>query len=269
MFTESASLASADVAGDVHLGTGLGEGEVTRAQAYLGVGAEHLAGKGEEHLFQVGETHVLVYIQSFHLMEEAMCAGTDGLITIYASWTKNAEWGLMTFHVVGLIIAGVRTQEDVFGHIVGIALLDEECVLHVSGGMVGRKVEHGEHVFVIIYLRTIGQHEAHARENVDDVVGDNGKWMARAQLNGVGGAREVDVVTSGLGLFQLLPQLVDAGDGSLLELVDLDADRLFLFGGDIVEIGHEGIDFTFLTKIFQAKLFNLLGIGSRESAYLF
>ena len=44
MLAEATTLAAADVAGNVHFGTGLGEWEVAGTQTNLGVGAEHLAG---------------------------------------------------------------------------------------------------------------------------------------------------------------------------------------------------------------------------------
>ena len=70
VLAEAASLAAADVATDVHLCTGLSEGEVAGTETNLGVGAEHFAGEGEQHLLEVGEADILVDIQAFDLMEE-------------------------------------------------------------------------------------------------------------------------------------------------------------------------------------------------------
>ena len=55
VLAESATLAAADMARDVHLGTRFGEGEIARTKANLGVGTKHLAGKRQKNLLQVGE----------------------------------------------------------------------------------------------------------------------------------------------------------------------------------------------------------------------
>ena len=91
MLAEAATLTATDEAGDVHLGTGLCEGEVAGTQTNLGVGTKHLLGKREQHLLEVGERYVLVDIESFHLMEEAVGAGCDGLVTINAAWADDAN----------------------------------------------------------------------------------------------------------------------------------------------------------------------------------
>ena len=49
-FAERAALAATKVTADIHFGRGLGEGEVARAETYLGLGAEHLAGEVEQCL---------------------------------------------------------------------------------------------------------------------------------------------------------------------------------------------------------------------------
>ena len=77
-FAEGASLAAADVAADVHFGTGLCEGEVRRTQTYLRLAAEHLLGEEQQYLLQVGERHVLVDIQSLYLV--------DGWAVRHAPW---------------------------------------------------------------------------------------------------------------------------------------------------------------------------------------
>ena len=103
MLAETATLTTTDMTRDVHLCTWLCEWEVAWTQAYLRVWTKHLASKGEKHLLQVGERHVLVDVKTLYLMEEAMGACRDGLITIYASWAKNADRGFVSFHVVSLI----------------------------------------------------------------------------------------------------------------------------------------------------------------------
>ena len=90
VLAESASLSAADMAGYVHFGRRLGEWEVRRTEAYLRALSEHLACKVEQRLFQVGERHVLVYIEGFHLMEEAMRACRDGFVSVNSARTDDA-----------------------------------------------------------------------------------------------------------------------------------------------------------------------------------
>ena len=91
MLAEAATYTTADMAGNVHLSRRLREGEVTGTQTDFRIGTEELTGESQQHLFQVGETHVLIDIETFYLVEEAMGTGCDGLIAIYASGTNNAN----------------------------------------------------------------------------------------------------------------------------------------------------------------------------------
>lgn len=93
MLAERASFASAEIAADVHFGRRFSEGEEAGSETYLGFGSEHLAGEVEESLVQVGEGDVLVDIEGFDLMEEAMRARGDGFVAVYASGTDDADRG--------------------------------------------------------------------------------------------------------------------------------------------------------------------------------
>lgn len=50
VLAEATTLATADVAGDIHLCTGLCEGEIAGTKADFRVRSKHLTGKSEEHL---------------------------------------------------------------------------------------------------------------------------------------------------------------------------------------------------------------------------
>ena len=93
-----AALAVADVAAYVNLGRRLGEREERRPHADFGVGTEHLAGKQEYGLLEVSERHVFVYIQTFDLMEDAVRAGTDGLVSEHSARTDDADGKFHLFH---------------------------------------------------------------------------------------------------------------------------------------------------------------------------
>ena len=71
-FAERTTGTAADITTDIHLGAGLGEGEITRTQTDLGLGTEHLLAEIKQRLAQVSKADVLVDIQSFYLMEETV-----------------------------------------------------------------------------------------------------------------------------------------------------------------------------------------------------
>ena len=163
----------------------------------------------------------------------------------------------------------MRAEQDVLRHIVQFRLFHEERVLHVAGGMVGGKVHLGEHMQVVFHLRSVGQHESHAREYVDDFVPDDGQRMACAHLDGVGRARQVDVVVLGFCRSRLFAKRVNLVEGSLFQLVDFNTHGLLLVGSHVAEVGHQGVDFTFLAEVLQSELFNFLCIRGGQSVYFF
>ena len=94
-------------------------------------------------------------------MEEAVGTGCDGLIAIDSAWADDADGGceltVLSMHVLhhtSLDRRGMRTQEDVLGHIIGM-LRDEESVLHVTGRMVGSEIHLSEHVQIVFHLWSI------------------------------------------------------------------------------------------------------------------
>ena len=72
--------------------------------------------------------------------------------------------------------------------------------------MVSGKVQHGEHVLVVVDLGTVIEREAHALEDVDDLILDNGQRVTCTQGDGVGCACQVLVVVAGIGRGDLLAQ---------------------------------------------------------------
>ena len=102
MLAEVAALAATQVARDIHLSRWLCEGEVRRAKAYLRFRSKHLAGEVEKCLLQVGKRHVFVDIESFHLVEEAVCTIGNCLIAIHAAGAHNADWWLCVLHHAAL-----------------------------------------------------------------------------------------------------------------------------------------------------------------------
>ena len=194
MLAEVATLTATDVAGDIHLCARLCEWEVARAETNLSICTKHLTCKGKEHLLEVGETYILIYIETFYLMEEAVSAGADSLVTVNAAWAEHTDRWLMSFHIVGLVVRSMAAEEHILGNVVAIGLLYKEGILHIAGWVVGSKVEHRKYVLVVIYLRTLEKGKAHASENVDNLILHYGEWVAGTERYRVGGTGQVDII---------------------------------------------------------------------------
>ena len=194
MLAEVATLTATDVAGNIHLCTRLCEWEVARTETNLSICTKHFTCKGKEHLLEVGETYVLIYIETFYLMEETVSAGADSLVTVNATWAEHTDRWLMGFHIVSLVARSMAAEEHILGNIVRVGLLYKEGVLHIAGRVVGSKVEHRKYVLVVIYLRTLEKGKAHASENVDNLILHYGEWMAGTECYRVGGTGQVDII---------------------------------------------------------------------------
>ena len=164
VFAEAATLAAADVAGNVHFGRRLCEGEVRRAQANLRVRAEHLAGESEQHLFKsVNETSLSMYKPSTWWKKQ--CARAEMASLRYTRPGQITRiGGAVVFHHAALHARSVRAQDHI-----GMRL-HEESVLHVACRMIFGKVHRAKHMPVVFDLRTVGKRKAHASEDVDDLL---------------------------------------------------------------------------------------------------
>ncbi len=244
MLAEAATCATADVARDVHLGTWLGEGEIGWAQTYLGVWAEELTCKGEHDLLEVGEADVLVDIESFYLVEEAVGTGCDSLVTIHSAWTDNTYRGLLLLHNTCLNTGGVATQEDILGDVAEFALFHEESVLHIACRVVSGKIHLGEDMEVVFYLWSVGKGEAHALEYLYYLILDDRERMASAKLNRVGGTGKVECLLSVLLSGELVTQTVDFVESECLDLIDKWTKDAFVLWCYIAKVCHEVVDGT-------------------------
>ena len=175
----------------------------------------------------------------------------------------------MSLHVMCLIVGGMTAQEHILGYVIIVALLDEEGILHVTGWMIGCKVEHSEHVLVVVNLRTLIEGESHTAEDVDNLVLYDSQWMTCTQSHWISCTGQVDVIAACVSLFHLILESVDLGKGSLLQFVDFDTNLFFLVAWHIAEVGHEGIDFTLFAEILDAKLFYFFCVLSSQRIYFF
>ena len=141
--------------------------------------------------------------------------------------------------------------------------------MHVARWVVGREVEHGEDVLVVVNLWAVVEREAHALEYLYYLVLNDGKRMARAKVDGVGGARQVEAFLARLRGLHGLAQLVDFLRGHLLELVDLYSELLLLVLCHGAELVHELAYLTFLAQVFYPELFHVFRVLRGELRNLF
>ena len=191
-------------------------------------------------------------------MEEAVGARRDGFVAIDAAGADDADGRLLLLHHAALHAGSVGAKDDV-----GMAL-DEECVLHVTCRVVVGKVHRAKHVPVVFHLRTIGEGEAHATEDVDEFLLDEREGVACAERDGVGRSGEVEVAVVFLSGGQLCFEFVEAGLQGVFEFVDAHAYFAFLLRSHVAEVSHELIDQALLTEVFQSKCFELFFVLSDE-----
>ena len=160
------------IAGDVHLGRRFGKGEIRRAKAYFGFGSEHFLCEVKKHLPQIGERNILVHIQSFHLMKEAMRPIGDSFVSVGTPGANDANRGLCLFHHPALDTGRMRAKDDIG------AMLDEECVLHITSRMVFGEIHRREYMPIVLYLRPVGDTEAEAGKDLADLLLHQGDRMA-------------------------------------------------------------------------------------------
>src|SRR5688572_3149799 len=97
----------ANLATDVHLGAGLGERKVRWTETDLYILAIHFLHKEIKRLLEVCEGNMLIHVQSFNLVKEAMAARAHGFISIHAARAYDANGQRVVFHGAYLRIAGM------------------------------------------------------------------------------------------------------------------------------------------------------------------
>ena len=173
-------------------------------------------------------------------MEEAVRASRDCLIAVHAARANHADRRLRVLHHAALYAARMGAQHDV-----GM-LLHEERILHVACRVVFGEVHGRKHVPIVFHLRSVGHRETEAREDVDDFVFNDRERVARAELNGVRRAREVEVVVGVLFRGERLAQGVEFVLERGFEGIDFLSRLALLLRRHVAEVGHEVVEQAFL-----------------------
>ena len=114
---------------------GFSEGEKAWAEPEFDVGAEHLFGEGVDGGLEVGKRDLLVDVEPFELVEDAVASGADGFVAVDLSWADYPYGRFLVEHDSHLHRGGVGSEEHVGA---GVAAGDEKGVLHVAGGKLSR-----------------------------------------------------------------------------------------------------------------------------------
>ena len=267
MLADVAALAATDVARDVHLGRGLGEGEIGRTETHLGAFAEELLHEVVQGLLQVGKGDVLVDVKALNLVENAVGAGRDGFVAEHAARGDDADRRLMGLHHANLHTRGVGAQQHIRSLVDIGFLADEEGVLHVAGGMVEREVQGREHVVVVLNLRTFGDGEAEMREDLVDVA-THDRQRVTGTFHVGGGHAHVEAGIVAMLAFKLLQLLFHLLLNRVLQFVELHAHLLAELGGHVLEVGKQGRDDAFLAQISDAEFLQSLFALGLETTHL-
>src|SRR6267143_2268913 len=195
-----AALPAAERVRDVHLGGGLGEGEVAGPQPRLDVGAEERLHERVERAAQVRHRHALLHVQALDLVEHRRVRHV-GVAAVYLPRRDDADGRLARLeHGADLHRARVRAQ-DARGRL-GRSLwrrrqrrgVERERVLHVARRVVDGETELLEVVDVPLDLRTVGDVEPQAGEDLDNVVHRQRDRVAVTELLRAPGERDVELL---------------------------------------------------------------------------
>ncbi len=172
-------LAAGAVAADVHLGRRLGEREVVRPETRVdALDLEEPGDEGLQRPLQVAHVDVAVDHQPLDLMEhrgvggvrilpEGAARGDDADRRRLTGGDPRGRGGGPRLQGADLHRAGVGAQHLALA--VGVGA-QEEGVVQFARGVLGREVQGGEIVPVVLDVRPLGDREAHLGEDRDQLV---------------------------------------------------------------------------------------------------
>src|SRR5690348_4761570 len=220
---EPTALAVLGLPADIHLGRGLGEGEVAGAEAHLEIALEEGADELGQRALEVGETGGLVDQQAFDLVEHRR-VGLVRIAAVDLARRDDADRRLAPGHAADLHRRRMRAQQA--------TVTEVEGVVHGACRMVRREVQRLEVVPVVLDLRAIGTLVAEPREDRRDAFQRAGDRVDAAALAIAPGQADVELLGSEaaieLGLFQHLLARGQRVGESILHAVHFGAARLAL-----------------------------------------
>ena len=252
-------------AGDVDLDARLGEREVAGTQPHLGVLAEHLAREREQHALQVGERDVLVDRQALELVEHRHVRRVGRVGAVDAAGHDDVDRRLGDLHRAHLHRRGVRAQQHVLGEVEG--------VLRQPRRVLGRVVERGEVVVVVLDLRALEHREAEPDEDVLHLAPDlRDQVQVPDRRRRVAGQRDVDAIGRQtrvqLGRLERGRALAEQRLQRHLDLVGLLADRPALLRRQVADRAQRRGQLRLAPEQPHPQLLQLRGRAGRRDGRL-
>ena len=103
---------------------------------------------------------------------------------------------------------------------------------------------------VILHLRPVGKGEAHALEDIDNLILHDGERVTGTKCHRIWCTCEVYTLCVRLSLLCVLFEGFYLLDSQLFQLINLYADLFLHVGRNIPELCHEHSDLTFLAEVF-------------------
>ncbi len=166
----------ADLALDVELGGGLGEGEIRGPEPHLRRGGEHPPREAGERRLEVHEADSLVHRQAFELEERRRVGRVPGVVAVHHPRDDHAIGRRPRLHHPDLHRRGMGAEQDAVLALAG----QVEGVVQVHRRMVGREIEGAEVVPLGLRLGAHRDGEAELAEDGDHLVEHTGDRMERA-----------------------------------------------------------------------------------------
>ena len=206
---------------------------------------------------QIAEGDVGVDGEPFNLVEHGRVAGVRRIVAIDLARNHNAQRRLQLLHGANLHRRGVRAQQQPVAQSLLLLPCEEQGVLHVARGMVGRKVQRLEIVVIGLDLGALGNRVAKIAEHAHHLVHRADHGVLGAKWTSDAGQGDIDAfgieAASGSAVAQPLERRVDRSFNLRLQFVDaLTRISLGFFGrglepefvdlrGDAVFAGHPAI----------------------------
>ena len=145
-------------AADIHFRRRFGEREIARAESHRQIGhLEEGFGEIDQAAFEMAHMSVLIDHQPLDLMEHRRM-GDVGIAAIGAARRNDAVGRLTRFHGADLHRRGMRAQQQPRAI---LALGEIERVVHLPGRMLGRDVEGGEIMEIVLDVRPLSDGKTH------------------------------------------------------------------------------------------------------------
>src|SRR5262245_54861338 len=166
-----------------------------RTEPYANGWREHLAREREQRPLEIGQRQSFTHSEPFDLTERRRVRQIEIVAPVHAARHHDADWRLVRLHVADLHRRRVRAQQRPHACIAVESrqrLPEVQRVLHVARGMLRGHVQRVEAVPLVLGLGAFDDGKSHAREDLLELVADDGERMTVPEARRASGQRDVD-----------------------------------------------------------------------------